>query len=564
MTITAKQIKDRLKALKEIRQPREAVWQDIIEFILPGLEHFLLQDMDKQGGRIGKNRYDGTGVSALQLFADGLFGYLISPAIAWLRFVVRADLMNIDEIRKWLQDVEHHYYDIFSQTNFYDNMSTYFEYAPALGYACMYMEEDVNQGKIVFNVYHPGGLYIAENKYGYIDTVYREEKITAEMAVKKFGKENLSLNLVNAYEKHPYEKFEFVHAVFPREDYNALKITSVDKPFASVWMQNDRDRKSNDPDGKIVKVSGYNRMPYMVWRFKKGVTAYGRGPAEDALVEVMGANAIKKSLLLAAQKSIEPPMNVPGEMVGAVDLTPNGMNYYSDPNKIIRPVDRGVDFPIGIDREERITKAIENHFKVQFFTLLSTLSLQEGGSRRTATEVIELQGEKAAVLGRPINRLNNECLNPVIDNIFDIELEAGRLPPMPPILEDMAGGERINIDYMGPLAQAQKKLFQVQGISQGLEQLIPLFNIKPDATDILDGDKTAKTILNVSGFPQDCINDENKIKEIRQIRAQVQQQEQMKDQMKEMVGMTGELAKADQATGGKLSEAMEGEMNAGA
>ena len=189
MTATAKQIKDRLKALKEIRQPREAIWQDIIEYVLPGLEYFLIQDLDKPGGRIGKNRYDGTGVSALQLFADGLFGYLISPAIAWLRFILSRDLMKVDEIRKWLQDVEHHYYDVFSQTNFYDNMSTYFEYAPAIGYACMYMEEDVNQGKIVFNVYHPSGTYLAENKYGYVDTVYREEKITAEMAVKKFGKE---------------------------------------------------------------------------------------------------------------------------------------------------------------------------------------------------------------------------------------------------------------------------------------------------------------------------------------------------------------------------------------
>jgi hypothetical protein len=550
MTTTAKQIKLTLKSLKDNRNPREAVWDDIINYILPGLETLMIQKVKNPGKRIGVKRYDGTGVSALQLFADGLFGYLISPSIAWLKLTMKEEIIRVPEVREWLQDLEAHYYEIFNQTNFYDSMSTYFEYAPALGFADMYLEEDIKKGKIVFKVYHPGGVYIKENKHGLIDTVYREELITADMAVKKFGRDNLSVSLQNAVEKNPFEKRLFVHAVFPREDYNYLKIDSLNKPYASVWLEAAGDRK--DPDGKIVSEKGYDRFPHMVWRFKSGTTPYGKGPAEDALVEVLGANVIQKSLLKAAQKSIEPPLNVPAEMVGQVDLTPSGMNYYSDPDKRIYPVDRGVDFPIGIDREERIQQAIERHFKVEFFTLLSTISLREGG-RRTATEIMELQGEKAAVLGRPINRLNNECLNPIIDAIFDIEMKAGRLPPMPPILEDMIG-ESINVDYMGPLAQAQKKMFQVQGISQGLEQLGALAQVKPEALDWINEDNTAKTILTIAGYPQDCMNDEAKVKKIREVRATVQAQETAKEDLMNVAKATGDIAKA----GDMMGEGMPG------
>jgi hypothetical protein len=551
MAELAKKIKENFKSLYGIRLPREAVWDDIIQYIIPGLEVMRLNDIDKPGARTGIKRFDGTGVSALQLFADGLFGYLISPSIAWLRFNMKEEIMQIAEVREWLQDVEAYYYEIFNKTNFYDSMSTYFEYVPALGFGCMYLEEDMSRDQPVFHVYHPGGVYVRENICGYVDTVYREEKIQAGIAVKKFGKENVSQALAKAADDNEFQEFEFIHAVFPKEDFGRMGVTSIKKPFASIWLEKDGDPR--DTNGKVVREKGYNRFPYMVWRFKKGTTAYGSGPAEEALVEVMGANAIQKSLLKAAQKSIEPPMNVPSEMAGMVDLTPNGMNFYTDPNKRIYPVDRGVDFPIGIDREERIQRAIERHFKVEFFTLLSNLSIQEG-SRRTATEIIELQGEKAAVLGRPINKLNKECLMPIIDNIWDMENEAGRLPLMPPIIEDLQG-ENVDVEFMGPLAQAQRKLFETQGINVGLEQLAMLAQVKgPEVLDWVNGDATAKKILFSAGFQQDSMNTKDAVDKIRQGRMQAQMREQQQEAIMNAMDSAKTLAEADKASGGKITE----------
>lgn len=554
----AKNIKRKLKELKDIRQLRESTWNDIIDYILPGLEALLLNEKDKPGGRASMKRYDGTGVSALQLFADGLFGYLISPSLNWLRFTMKDYLMENIDIRQWLQDLEEHFYGIFNSTNFYETMSTLFEYAPALGFGDVHLEEDIQKGKIVFNVFHPGELFIAENKFGIIDTVLREIKLDARTAVDKFGAENLTKQCREAAEKETqFKKFTFIHAVFPRYDRDYDKVDARNKPWASVWMQPETDNESREPDGHIVRESGYDYNPHHVWRYKRGTTAYGYGPGEDALAEVMGANVITKDLLKAADKSVNPSYNVPVELHGKVDVSPNGMNYYIDANKIVTPVSQGIDFPVGIDREERLQASIERHFKVEFFTLLSNLAMRQGHTK-TATEVIELQGEKAAVLGRPINRLNHEVLDLVIEDIFLIELRAGRLPSPPPVLEKLAG-ESIIPKYMGPLAQAQRKLFSLQGISQGISQLVPLAQLNPEVLDIVNGDVTASEILEATGFPAKAINDADTIAAIRQQRAEQQAKLQAQQDMMAMGDTTEKFANADQLTEGAISAAFTGQ-----
>ena len=551
----AKDIKRKLKELRDIREPRESTWDDIIDFILPGLETLLLNDVDKPGDRVGGKRYDGTGVSALQLFADGLFGYLISPSLAWLKFTMRDFLMEVPEVRVWLQSLEEHFYGIFNTTNFYETMSTLFEYAPAMGFADIFCEEDIAEGRIAFSIFHPGELFIAENKFGIVDTVIRDLKMDARTAVDKFGADNVTKAVQDSAKKdNEFKKYDFIHAVFPRSDRDAALIDSQNKPFASVWMQPTTDGNSTEADGHIVSESGFDLNPHHVWRFKKGTTAYGYGPAEDALVEVLGANQVQKDLLMAAEQSVKPAHNVPAELHGKVDIRPGGMNYFIDPNKVVTPVSQGIDFPVGIDREERLQAAIERHFKVEFFTLLSNLSLQQGQSR-TATEVIELQGEKAAVLGRPINRLNHEVLDPIIDKIFMIELRAGRLPPPPDILADFVG-ENVTPKYQGPLAQAQRKLFSLQGISQGLSQVAPLVEMfGEEALDPIDVTVTVSEILEATGFPAKATRDSDAILERREQRAQQQAKLEAQQSMMGLSEVAGNFAKADSDSDGAISNA---------
>lgn len=547
----AKKVMQRQESLEKIKEPRDSTFTDIINFVLPGLED-MQSNKGQRGNKQGEKRYDGTGVSALQLFADGHYGYIVSPSITWIQFVMQnKELGENPAVRTWLQKLEQHYYGVFNQSNFYESISTYFEYAGAFGFASIYSEEDVGTGMIVFRVDHPKEIYCAENKYGQVDLVHRKCMIDKRTAIDKFGKGAFDEPFLRLAEKNGFEEDEYIHAVYPRKDRDQSKSDNRNMPFESIWILTEGEQKKN---GKIIRESGYKMNPYHVWRYKKGMTPYGQGPAEDALVEIMGLNEIAKDLLRAAQLAADPPFNVPSSLEGVVDIRPRGLNFMQNTkNEQITAIQTGANnFPIGIDREQKMIAAIERHFKVEFFILLAS---QEGGAK-TATEVMELMGEKAAVLGRPITRLNTECLNPIIDRIFQIELEGGRLPVAPPEIEDA----EIDVNFVGPLAQAQKRLFETQGIRFGLEAVIPFFELWPETKDIPKPDESIRKVLRASGWPQEAINDKLEVQKIRDIRAEAIQQENMQQDMMQMAEMGEKVAKADKLTGNKMSEAaMEGE-----
>jgi hypothetical protein len=137
---------------------------------------------------------------------------------------------------------------------------------------------------------------------------------------------------------------------------------------------------------------------------------------------------------------------------------------------------------------------------------------------------MEMQGEKGAILGTTIGRLQSECLNPIIDRVFQIENDAGRMPEPPEVLLS-EGEEDINVEYMGPLAQAQKRMFHSQGIMLGLNSVGPLAEVFPEVRDRIDPDIVVEELLESSGFPQKAIRSREDAEKLREARAQQMQQQ---------------------------------------
>ena len=531
--------------LEDLRLPWERLWQDIADYVVPVRANIK---SESKGTNRATKIYDGSPLAALELFADGLHGYLVSPSIQWFRLKMADPRLNaIPEVKEWLQETEKTLYSAFQRSNFYTTMGEFFIDAGSIGTSTIYSEEywpeNTTVSKILFHTRHCAEICIAENEQGIVDTVYRKYKIQARQAAKKFGKENLSLSLQNALEKNPFTEFEFIHALFPREERQLGKLNAKNKPFASYWLQLEGK--------KMVLESGYDSNPFSVWRYRKASNeVYGRSPASTALSDIIGLNLISKTLLKAAELSVEPSYNVPSELMGKVRIRPRGMNYYDDEKRVISPVLSGINFPVGIDREDKKREIIQDHFKVDFFLMLSRAERQ-----MTATEIIERQGEKAAVLGTAIGRLNYECLDPTIDRTFDIEYNAGRIDDPPDILLEQPGA-RIDVDYMGPLAQAQKRLFQTQGIIRSLEGLKPILDVNPDSADIVDWDDTARQVLESYGMPQKTIRSMDEVLGIREARAQFQKQQLTMENMERIIQQSKTVAEVDDLSGGKLSEAI--------
>ena len=506
-------LKLRMKSLEEVKDEYEDRDYDIARYVNPRRE--LLRDSqryDDKGAARGKMAYSGVPNSALSVWADGMQGHMVSRSLKWFKSILDdPDLNKVDEVQQYLQRYDEAMYGEFDSSNFYDVLGEWFRDAGSTGTATLFTEEDIGRQVAVHIPIHPREIFISEDRYGNVDTVYRKFFLTARQAVQKFGIENLSKAIVDNDKNHPEKKHEFLHAVFPNTDRMFGSLLAIHKPIASVYMEMVSDGEKDS----VVRQSGFDLNPYAVWRLRKNSDEiYGYSPAADAMVEIKKLNQMGKTLLKAAHTAAgEGPFNIPEHMRGNTRIEPGGYNYFERGGDKISPVNTGMNYPIAIDREEKIQRIIEDKYRVEFFLILARAERE-----MTATEIMERQAEKAVLLGPQVDRLENEGLRKKFDIVSDIADKAGRLPELPQILIDASQSQRptrIDIRFIGPLAQAQRRLFQMQPVKTGLNELAQASVIFPKVLDRVDPDRLAERILDSTDFPQDVMRTDAELEEFR-------------------------------------------------
>lgn len=556
----AKFLQKQQESLALIRQPYETMVDEVIKFVnhgrrLIGDDNTTNQSAgDKnKGKKTGVDVYDGTALSAANLAADGIHGYMCSPSIHWFDMTLPGKLNfprtsgmrswsgkrmdEYPEVKVWLDDGEEVMYAAFRRSNFYDFHPDYTKEGITIGTATGIVEEDIKYGRIVFTLPHFRECFIAENRFGIVDTLYRKYKLTLRQLVQKFGEEkifSLDQSFKQQYEKDPYCDKEVIHATFPRSDYDPSKLNGRNKPFASFWLL-------PASEYKIIDESGYWDLPNVTWRWRKNSDElYGRSPAWDAYVDIKKGNQQARTNLVAGNKAADPPMAAPADLRGKIRNSPGGWTWIEGSitkDRVPVPLMSGIQLPYAIDQQERTDKAIRDHFHVDFFLMLTQAAFNK--VPLTATQVLGMQGEQAAVLGTRIGRHQSEGLNPIMDRVWNIEVRAGRIPEPPDILREF-GEQNIEIDYLGPLSQAQKRQ-GIQSIRAGLE-IAAEFSSTPGleySMDIIDGDKTLTNALDMVGFPAACLREPKAVEDVRQIR-------QQKREAEENLNAMGEMAKAGQ------------------
>ena len=526
----AKDLKLHLKRCEEVKNDYEDLLYDIARYVNPRRE--LIKDSQRynnKGMARGKDSYSGVPNSALSVWVDGMQGHMVSQSLNWFKSVMGLrELNEIDEVQQYLQYYDEAMYGEFNRSNFYSVIGEWFRDAGSIGTAPLYVEEDLKNSRAVCTPIHLREIFISENMFGEVDTVFRKFFLTAKQAVEKWGTSKLNKNIVDCAKSNPEKKFEFIHAVFPNNNIVYGSVLSEHKPIASVYMQ--QQGNPDDPESEILSKSGYDINPYAIWRLRKNSDEiYGYSPAADAMVEIKQLNQMEKTLLQAAHMAVASPLNVPERMRGNVRIEPNGLNYYEKGGDVITPVRTGIQFPIGLDREEKKQRIIEDKYRVEFFLILSRSERE-----MTATEIMERQSEKAVLLGPQVDRLEKEGLSKVFNIIADIAEKAGRLPEPPQVLVDYVGEMQrrgtkpttIEPVFIGPLAQAQRRLFQMQPVKNGLNELAAASVVFPDVLDKVDPDKLAEHILDSTDFPQNIMRTDVELMEFRKQKMEEMQQTQ--------------------------------------
>tara|TARA_Y100000592_G_scaffold82679_1_gene131627 strand:- start:807 stop:2387 length:1581 start_codon:yes stop_codon:yes gene_type:complete len=520
-----KELIRRFSQLKTTRGTWESHWQEIADYVLPRRADVTTKRA--RGDKRTEKIFDSTAINAAELLASSLHGMLTNAASPWFMMKYKDSEFNRDDAAmEWLEEATHQMYIILNRSNFQQEVHELYADLITFGTGSMMIEKDEVSG-LRFSTRHISEIYIQENEFGRVDTVYRKFKMSARAAFQMFGE--VSSKITKLKDKNPYDEIELLHIVLPRDEFDPRKIDAINKPFASIYC---------DPETtELLGEGGYDEFPYVVPRFlKSSVETYGRSPAMVALADIKMINKMSETIIKAAQKTIDPPLLVPDDgFMLPIRTVPGGLNFYrSGSRDRIEPLNTNPNIGLGVQYEDQRRDAIRKAFYVDQLLLAQRVNM-------TATEVLQRNEEKMRMLAPVLGRLQSEMLKPLIDRCFNIMLRMNMFPVPPESLQ----GKDIDIEYTSPLARSQRG-GDITAAVRALEILSPLSQLAP-VFDYIDPDKFVRHITEVLGVPAKILRSDQEVGQLRQQRAAAQQaQAEAMQQMQEaeIANKTAPMVKA--------------------
>lgn len=461
----ASHVCNRFKGLTSNRGTWESHWQEVADYVFPN--HAKFEGSDAVGEKRTSKVYDSTPIHAAEMLAAGLHGRMTNPAQRWFEFRYSdKELAKDYDAKIWLAEAQQVQYD--EMTNAKSGFSThihemYLEHT-VFGNGSLFIGEPKSKDGVLYKAISLSHGYWDVNEDGIVDTYYRRIMMTVLTTVSKFGLENCSEKVQKKYKAEKYgDAVNVIHAVEPRSISKTKGKRGVkDKKFISVYIE--------EATKTLLSDSGFDSFPYATPRYYVAAgEIYARGPAITALPDIKMLNKMMKTTLIAAEKAVDPPLNVPSDTyIKPIRTVPGGVNIYNAGSK-----DRaeylmtGGHVPLGLEFMEELRQRIRQIF---FNDQLELGHRPE----MTATEVVQRTEDMLRLMGPILGRMQNEGLDIVINRTFDILLKQGKFGPPPAIVEER--GANIEIIYTSPIARAQRQL-EVGGFQRLLEVITPIANL---------------------------------------------------------------------------------------
>lgn len=537
-TEKAKKIISLQKVLEFKRQPFVPIYEEICQLALPQMADWSMESSNygDTADDAQADVYDTTFQTAVERAADGMYGYVNPEHSPWFRLGLPIkDQENGAGVRVFLQDTEESLFSELARSDFYTSLSEMYRIALTIGTPTISQQPTEDGSAETFTCMHPREIVLQENAHGLVDTHVRKFWMTRDDLVYKYGDE-LSAKFKERADQDPYEELLVQHAVFPRKDRDIRYDDNRNKAWGSYKVLESGDDGVRGP--VLLEESGFDDNPFTTLRFMKLTgEQYGRSWGWSARPMALRLNQVAYTLLKGAHKAVSPTMHYPADMDPEdLDFDPDGRIPYTDPRKLVQPINTMGQYPVGRDQEEDLRQAIREIYMLPFW-----LTMQQQIHRdRTATESWMLQGERAAILVSVANRVYIECLTQLLVKTWRSAYRRGRMPEIPGVLRDM-GIMGLRIAFVGPLAQILERYLAVQGVSQTLSQFLPL-SAGPDAPwpemrDAVDGDELGRHILTKGNFPQRAVRSKADVKKRREAVAKEMEKQRMVEQL-------GELGKA--------------------
>jgi hypothetical protein len=539
MPYTPKELLTWYEALKTTRGNFETQWQRIADNMI-GRRNFIAKTTPGQdrNWRI----FDTTAFESLELLSSALHSMLTNTEARWFGISLEdPELSKHPDAALWLEQSTNLMRVAFSRpnANFTPQAHELYFDLVAFGTGNQFISNQEGEGAF-FSTRPLSECYLSENVAGIVDTVFRCFEMTARQAFELFGEDDLPEEAVKAFEDGKFEqKAEYLHVVLPNPQIIPGNVDWTGMPFVSFHI--DIRHKAF-----IGDIRGFWEMPYQTPRWEKDSgEIYGRGPGMVALPDVMMLNEMSRTTLKGAQKAVDPPSFVPNDgILSNIHLAPGGVTvvdaqlFRESRGQPVTWMPQSSNVNLGVEMENRRATQIRRAFHHELLQMFED-------PRMTATQVLELSRTAQRMLSPVLGRQRVEYLEPMIERVFGIMLRAGQLPPIP----DVLGGQSIKIDYISPVARAQKA-DEAGAVTRVLSQAMEASSVDPTVMDNFDLDVAFRFIAESNSIPSTILRDPRLVQAIRQQRAE-QQEAQRKFEQAQQAAETGArlipaVAKAEQ------------------
>ena len=272
-----------------------------------------------------------------------------------------------------------------------------------------------------------------------------------------------------------------------------------------------------------------------------GSETYGKGPGWFAEGDSKGLQKLEKDDIVAVELGIRPPM------MGSASTFKQGINLAPGSYTIVgrdepvKPL-----FQVGInlqhlqekimDLQDRIKRA----YSADLFMMLERLE----DKHMTAQEVLQRKQEQLQQLGPVVQRLQFEFLRKIIERVYNILDRAGVLPQAEdPELAMIMSQEEVTIEYISPLAQAQK-MAGLTNIEQAIAFTGQLAQFDQSVLDKVNWTKAIDDYFDMVGAPAGLKRTEDEFEAIQKQKAEAAAKQEQQAEMAQAVQLAAPAAQA--------------------
>ena len=538
LQLDKKKYKSKVRQMEENRQDYLKRWKAIRDYQLPYIGCFDdTADTTDYARRRDTNIYHSVAWQANQSFAAGVMSGLTPPSRQWFRLIWSNDTMkNHPEAGELLDKRMNILQDVLLKSNFYNAIhSAYLELAFGQAPLAIFQDADTGVHFVPFTI----GTYMMENgPDGIVDTFCTKYEMTARQLADKFGADKLTSAIRAELENGGVKtKHKLWWLVEPNRfhDRNKEVMDKYHMKYLSLyWLE--------EGENDFLDIGGFQEWPIPVARYLvTGNETYGKGPGWFAEGDSKGLQKLEKDDIIAVELGIKPPMAASATTAKqGINLTP-GSYTVVERNEPVTPL-----FNVNVnlqhlqekilDLQDRIKRA----YSADLFMMLERLE----DKNMTAQEVLQRKQEQLQQLGPVVQRLQFEFLRKIIERVYNILDRAGILPqPEDSELALALSQEEVTIEYISPLAQAQK-MAGMTNIEQAIAFAGQLAQFDQSVLDKINFAKTVDSYFDMVGAPASIKRTEEEYEAIQQQKAQAMAEEKQQAQMAQAVQMAAPAAQA--------------------